>query len=61
MPITHILMIVDDAEGVQDIIDNVGSIQGFEGSALLITDTVQGAINLLADGDCIQLGRQLNG
>ena len=48
MSITHIVVIVDDEEGIHTLVNNLASIKGFEGSALIVTDTIQSAINLLS-------------
>lgn len=62
MPITHILVIVDDEEGINDMINVLGMLDVPHEAALLVTDTVQSAINLLA-GDCegFSSDRKLNG
>jgi hypothetical protein len=62
MPITHILVIVDDEEGINDMINVLGMIDLPHEAALLVTDTVQSAINLLAvDCDDVSFNRKLNG
>lgn len=62
MPITHILVIVDDEEGINDMINVLGMIGDLGDAELLVSDTVQGGINLLA-GDCegFSSDRKLNG
>jgi hypothetical protein len=49
MPITHILVIVDDQEGIEDMVNALGMLD-LGDAALLVTDTVQSGINLLAVG-----------
>lgn len=63
MPITHILVIVDDEEGISDMVNVLGMIGDLGNASLLVTDTVQSAINLLAvDGDeLLTSNRRLNG
>lgn len=62
MPITHILVIVDDEEGIADMVDVLNQIEEVGDAHLLVTDTVQGPINMLADdGDVVILNRRLNG
>lgn len=50
MPITHILVIVDDQEGVDVMLNNLHKIGEFSGAHLAVTTTVQSAINILAVG-----------
>jgi len=62
MPITHILVIVDDEEGINDMINVLGMIGDLGDAELLVTDTVQGGINLLAVGcESVSFNRKLNG
>lgn len=62
MPITHILVIVDDEDGVNDMVNVLGMIGDLGDAELLVTDTVQSAINLLAvDCDDVSFNRKLNG
>lgn len=62
MPITHILVIVDDQEGIDDMIQVLGMIELPDKAQLVVTDTVQSAINILAvDCDDVSFSRKLNG
>lgn len=62
MPITHILVIVDDEEGINDMVNVLGMIDLPHEAALLVTDTVQSAINILAvDCEGFSSDRKLNG
>ncbi len=61
MPITHVLLIVDDEEGIEETLDSLQGLDGIDGATLIVTNTIQGGINMLADGDVVSLNRRLNG
>lgn len=62
MPITHILVIVDDEEGIDNMIDVLSQINDVGDAQLMVTNTLQGAINVLtSDCETVTFGRKLNG
>lgn len=62
MPITHVLVILDDQDSVNDMIKGLQKIGEFGGANLVVTTTVQSAINILAVGcDDVSFSGKLNG
>ena len=62
MPITHVLVIVENQSDVDNMINGLQKIGEFGGAALIVTTTVQSAINILAvDCEGFSSDHKLNG
>lgn len=62
MPVTHILVIIDQESDADDIIETLDNIEHIDGADIMVAMDVQTGINMLADVASITtLNRRLNG